>query len=286
MSFLLLLPLTLRRITDWSHKYHIPMSLPCPVCAGRAYMPESFQFEGLLIHKRCFQCRTCRCTLRLNNAFRRNEQLYCKNHLPSPPSTGTNSPSPARGAASYTRSSTPQPEASPSPVRRPATPTPTPPATPVPGPPLPPRIASSSWLNRGTAAASTSEPSCTTTTTTTTSTSATSRTHTQHQDELAHLRAEVSLLRSQCVSLRAELEQAHAELAVALHESQFKVDRETHRTARPLCIVCEAADVEVALLPCGHYLMCQACANMVLNSNRLCPIDRKPIASTVFIFES
>lgn len=49
------------------------------------------------------------------------------------------------------------------------------------------------------------------------------------------------------------------------------------------CIVCMDKEINVVLVPCGHMIMCDGCANKL--TNKSCPTCRKPITQIVKVFK-
>ncbi len=59
------------------------------------------------------------------------------------------------------------------------------------------------------------------------------------------------------------------------------VDSTSNRT----CVVCLNADrVPIALVPCGHSLMCGQCTQTIMSNGQHCPLCRSPIAQLLNIY--
>ena len=55
----------------------------------------------------------------------------------------------------------------------------------------------------------------------------------------------------------------------------------TGRYGRDTCVACLAGEAEVELVPCGHRVLCGACAHAWFNRQTGCPVDRVKVAEIV-----
>ena len=69
----------------------------------------------------------------------------------------------------------------------------------------------------------------------------------------------------------------HAGAAALLRESSAA----TRRYGRETCVACLAGEAEVELVPCGHRVLCGACAHAWFNRQVGCPVDRVKVAEIV-----
>ena len=69
----------------------------------------------------------------------------------------------------------------------------------------------------------------------------------------------------------------HAGAAALLRESSAA----TRRYGRETCVACLAGEAEVELVPCGHRVLCGACAHAWFNRQTGCPVDRVKVAEIV-----
>lgn len=64
----------------------------------------------------------------------------------------------------------------------------------------------------------------------------------------------------------------------------------TTTTVAGECVVCNDTDAEVAIVPCGHYCLCENCSKKMITlrnrQRRVCPLCRVPIQKTLKIFHS
>lgn len=58
-----------------------PNSNACQVCSKSVYPMEKLEVEGLIFHKFCFKCETCKRTLSLGSYASLSGKYYCKPHL-------------------------------------------------------------------------------------------------------------------------------------------------------------------------------------------------------------
>ena len=58
--------------------------------------------------------------------------------------------------------------------------------------------------------------------------------------------------------------------------------RESPSTAP--CVICFEADVDTALVPCGHYMLCARCAHNLVSREAPCPMCRAPVDSVLRVF--
>jgi len=55
----------------------------------------------------------------------------------------------------------------------------------------------------------------------------------------------------------------------------------------PLCKVCTTEEPDSVLFPCGHQLICQGCARVLLGGNRpVCPLCQQEVTKQVIMFKS
>lgn len=105
---------------------------------------------------------------------------------------------------------------------------------------------------------------------------------------LDHDRAELALMyreaRLQSERLQVELSQKTAEL-MELRQGQDGLTNQVNAMTRPSrnsCVVCLEAPAIIAVVPCGHLALCEACqARMQMH---ICPVCRHSSASFVHIF--
>ncbi|KAK3279491.1 hypothetical protein CYMTET_12627 [Cymbomonas tetramitiformis] len=51
-----------------------------------------------------------------------------------------------------------------------------------------------------------------------------------------------------------------------------------------LCVICLDAEREMALVPCGHAVLCRACSQQITLDSNQCPLCKLPIQSTIKLF--
>ena len=92
-------------------------------------------------------------------------------------------------------------------------------------------------------------------------------------DQIDHLRADITQISSGHSALLAQLTDLH---------QRFKL---LAKQNAKWCVVCYERENDFAFLPCGHKCMCEQCANMTLAKKQPCPICRQNIAKIQRIYD-
>jgi len=62
-------------------KFTAPASNKCSFCEKTVYPMEKLEADGMVFHKFCFRCTTCKRTLGLGNYAALEGNMYCKPHI-------------------------------------------------------------------------------------------------------------------------------------------------------------------------------------------------------------
>lgn len=71
------------------------------------------------------------------------------------------------------------------------------------------------------------------------------------------------------------------ELGEIMDDMKISIDNIYQDEDSTDCIICMERDYDVVMVPCGHYCMCQECANKILSSTGKCPICRQRVNMAV-----
>lgn len=71
------------------------------------------------------------------------------------------------------------------------------------------------------------------------------------------------------------------ELNEIMDQTKISIDNIYQTTDDTDCIICMENEYDVVMVPCGHYCMCNECANKILNSTSKCPICRQGVTMAI-----
>jgi hypothetical protein len=52
-----------------------------------------------------------------------------------------------------------------------------------------------------------------------------------------------------------------------------------HLERTGLCVICQDAEANMAIIDCGHLAMCRGCSDLIMGSTRECPLCRTRIVT-------
>ena len=70
------------------------------------------------------------------------------------------------------------------------------------------------------------------------------------------------------------------DLAEVLEETKISVNK-VYENKGADCVICMDKGHEVVFVPCGHYCLCENCANQILGTTKKCPLCRQVVSMAV-----